>query len=114
MNIEIFAPARILSAGTDGGSAKPELEWWKRNISLLRESGMDVQIYTLDTDAIAYAAHAGVADLLLAEGGGVLPATFIDGKLTAKRRYLSAAELEREAAVRGVRFTSGEKVTDSM
>lgn len=100
MKIEIFTSGR--SGDRVGVPADSLLDRLERNLPGLETAGITVQFYGLDSDPVVFALHAGIADLLHSEGIGVLPATFIDGKLIAKGRYLLYEELVREAAVRGV------------
>lgn len=70
----------------------------------LHEAGIELQRYGLDRDPLAFAAHAGIADLLDAKGNGALPAIFIDGRLVGHGRPLQVAAVKKALVVRGVRF----------
>lgn len=106
MRIEIFTPRGAHSG--EGMPVNPALARLKRYIPQLSAAGIEVEIYELDADPVAFAAPTGMAELLQSKGNGVLPVSFIDGKPVVEGRYLQVEEIEREAALWGIRIAFNE------
>jgi len=87
------ADGKVLAAATWG-----KIETF---FSHVQETGIELQRYGLDSTPLAFAAHPGVAERLHVKRNGVLPAVYIDGKLTGQGWSLRVAALKRARVARG-------------
>lgn len=85
--IEVFDPALCCPTGVCGPSVDPELLRISAVLNALAKAGFHVQRHSLAQQPEAFAGNRDVKELLGQEGTGILPLTFVDGKLIAKGSY---------------------------
>ena len=93
-SVEVFDPAMCCPTGVCGPSVDPEV---------LR-TGYDVTRHNLSSEPQAFVQNAEVAAILKEKGVGVLPITYVGGKILSSGAYPSNGEL---GDALGVTFDGG-------
>ena len=91
--IKIFEPAMCCATGLCGPSVDPELLRISTLLSVLREKGMVVERYNLNSDPQAFAENETIKSLLAQRGTEILPVTLCADEVVLTGRYPTNQEI---------------------
>lgn len=92
-SVEVFDPAMCCPTGVCGPSVDPEVLRIAGLLEALAGAGYDVTRHNLSSEPQAFVQNAEVAAILKEKGVGVLPITYVGGKILSSGAYPSNGEL---------------------
>ena len=93
--IQIFDPAMCCSTGLCGPSINPQLLRVATVINNLKQKGIVIERYNLNSNPKAFVDNIKVNELLKTKGVRILPITVVDGEIVKTKEYLSNEEFSK-------------------
>ncbi|MCX8075264.1 MAG: arsenite efflux transporter metallochaperone ArsD [Clostridia bacterium] len=93
--IQIFDPAMCCSTGVCGPSVNPQLLRVATIINNLKQKGIIIERYNLNSNPKAFVDNTNVNELLKTNGVEILPITVVDGVVIKTKEYFSNEEFSK-------------------